>query len=86
MMTPGCASRSCFTSSPENSSCTSHAPGQVRMRIPVCAATFFARYWSGTMITVSVFHSLAICSTTCAALELVQVMWHSAFTSAVQFT
>ena len=56
------------------------------IRMSVWAATFLARYWSGTRITVSVFHSFAIASTTCAAFELVQVMWHSAFTSAVVFT
>ena len=48
----------------------------------VCEATYFARYWSGTKITLSTPRL----STTCKAFDDVQVMSLSAFTSAEVLT
>jgi len=48
----------------------------------LCDATYFARYWSGTKITLSAPRL----STTCSAFDDVQVMSLSAFTSADVFT
>src|ERR1700748_341062 len=48
----------------------------------VCDATYFARYWSGTKITVGTLRL----STTCTALDEVQQMSTSAFTSAEVLT
>src|SRR6185503_1776186 len=63
-------------------SCTSHAPFQAMIFFFDCDATYFARYWSGRKITVS----LSRLSTTCTAFAEVQQMSTSAFTSADVFT
>ena len=42
------------SSSPVKRSCTSQAPFQAMIFSLVCEATYFARYWSGRKITVSV--------------------------------
>ena len=49
---------------------------------PVFEATYFARYWSGRKITVGAPRL----STTCTALDEVQQMSTSAFTSAEVLT
>src|SRR5258707_146490 len=76
--TDGSASRYIFSSSPVKRSCTSHAPFQAMIFTVVCEATYFARYWSGTKITVSLLRL----STTSTAFDEVQQMSTSAFTSA----
>ena len=70
------------SSSPVKRSCTSHEPFQAMIFTLVCEATYFARYWSGTKITLSTPRL----STTCNAFDDVQVMSLSAFTSAEVFT
>ena len=63
-------------------SCTSQAPCQEMIFTLVCPATYFARYWSGRKMTVS----LPRLSTTSRAFEEVQQMSISAFTSAEVLT
>src|SRR6266850_650169 len=65
-------------SSPVKRSCTSQAPFQAMIFTLVFEATYFARYWSGRKITVGALRL----STTCTALDDVQQMSISAFTSA----
>src|SRR5262249_29579233 len=84
--TPGLAFRYDLMSSAVKRSCTSPWPLQVVMWTGVCLATFFARDSSGTMMTVSTLRSAAIASTTSTALDDVQQMSDSAFTSADVFT
>ena len=59
-------------------SCTSQRPAQAMIFTSVCAATFCARYSSGSMIT----RSTPSDSTTLRALPEVQQMSDSAFTAA----
>ncbi len=82
----GCSLRSCSISSAVKRSCTSQAPFQVRMRMSVWLATFFARYSSGIMTTVSVPHWRAAASTTWTAFDDVQQISDSALTSAEVLT
>src|SRR5438105_10656584 len=80
--TDGSASRYILSSAPVKRSCTSQAPFQAMMRTLVCDATYLARYWSGTKITVS----RPRLSTTSTAFDEVQQMSTSAFTSAEVLT
>jgi hypothetical protein len=76
--TEGSASRYARNSSPVKRSCTSQAPFQAIIFTFVLEATYLARYWSGRKITVGALRL----STTCTALEEVQQISISAFTSA----
>src|SRR6476646_1298801 len=76
--TPGAASRDARSSSPVKRSCTSQWPFQVMISTLVWVATHFARYSSGIMMTRGTPND----STTRAALDEVQQMSDSAFTSA----
>src|SRR6266700_1613476 len=79
---PGWAARMDSMSATEKRLCTSQWPFQAMILTAVCLATFCARYSSGIMITVSTPHSAAMNSTTSTALDDVQQMSDSAFTSA----
>src|SRR5258708_32984439 len=76
--TDGSLARTMASSSPVKRSCTSHEPFQAMIFTLVWEATYFARYWSGTKITLSTPRL----STTCNAFDDVQVISLSAFTSA----
>src|ERR1700733_15301536 len=80
--TEGSASRYERNSSPVKRSCTSQAPFQAMIFALVFEATYFARYWSGRKITVGAPRL----STTSTALDEVQQMSTSAFTSAEVLT
>src|SRR5258706_9118646 len=78
ILTVGSASRRLRNSSPVKRSCTSQAPFHAMISTFVLEATYFARYWSGRKIT---FGALRL-STTSIALDEVQQISTSAFTSA----